>query len=166
MQVNSRGALLGTAALALASAPLAAQEPATPDQPEACRLVLEQTPIQVQADAFNVDVLLERELGYELTASVAEESGLQVAIVPPEVEPAAERIGEVAEREADAAKEAQEQPADAAAEAAEEFAAKQIITLKLDASAAQPGEYDIQVSGDAGQCSGKVTVAAQEPGGQ
>lgn len=171
MQVTSRGTLVAIAALALAGAPLAAQEAATPDQQEACRLVLEPTSIQVQADAFNAEALLERDLGEELTASVAEESGLQVAIVPPEVEPAAEISRAVAEEEAEAAAEAQENEAQenpelAVAGAAAEFAAKQIISLKLDASAAQPGEYEIQVSSGDAQCSGKVTVTAKEPAEQ
>jgi hypothetical protein len=178
MQVTSRGTLVAIAALALAGAPLAAQEAATPDQQEACRLALEPASIQVQADAFNVEALLERDLGEELTASVAEESGLQVAIVPLQVEPAAEISRAVAEEEAEAAgeaqeneeaeaeeneeaeAEAQESPELAVAGAAAEFEAKQIISLKLDASAAQPGEYEIQVSSGDAQCSGKVTVTA------
>lgn len=190
---RSPGVALGVVALAFVVAPASAQEPeqtppATEEQVEVCTVVIEPSPLAVQADAFDVRALVDQELGTELTVTVDEASGLQVAVIPmevmeveveaaaeqaPEAAEAAEKAAEKAAEEGEKAEEkAEEKAAEYTAEAGtaphagapEGFAARQVINLKLDTSAATAGEYQISLQSATGECRGTVIVASTEPG--
>lgn len=156
--------VLGVAAL-LVSGSLAAQQPAAAaEQAPTCKATITPQALKVQQDAFQLKVALNQAIGDPSAVGIQEEnSGVQVAITQPKDEMKTEAATEEASTPTPPDLPANPQKANEAQAAAPDAAAEkpaQVVWLTLDAQAAQPGDYTIQLQGSEGTCSGTVSIAA------
>ncbi len=151
--------VLGAAAL-LVSGSLAAQEPtAAAEAAPACTATITPQALKVQDQAFHLQVALPQQIGEPSAVTIQEEgSGVVVALAQPKTEDEAEAKTEAATEEAPTPTPPDLPANPENAQPTEEPA--QVLFIDLNASAAQPGAYTVQLQGPQGTCTGQVTIAA------